>query len=43
VGRILVGLQVPSDERRGFAKFLKTLGYEYVDETKNPAYQLFLG
>ena len=42
VGRILVGLQVPANERTGFAKFLKTLGYEYVDETANPAYRLFL-
>ena len=42
VGRILVGLQVPADERSTLARFLRTLGYEYVDETANPAYQLFL-
>jgi threonine dehydratase len=42
VGRILVGLQVPSDERKAFATFLKTLGFAYVDETRNPAYALFL-
>ncbi|MBL8522490.1 MAG: threonine ammonia-lyase, biosynthetic [Betaproteobacteria bacterium] len=42
VGRILVGLQVPTNERAGFSRFLKTLGYEYVDETANPAYRLFL-
>ena len=42
VGRILVGLQIPVNERVRFAKFLKMLGYEYVDETGNPAYQLFL-
>ena len=42
VGRILVGLQVPANERSGFARFLKALGYEYVDETANPAYRLFL-
>ncbi|MBL8511750.1 MAG: threonine ammonia-lyase, biosynthetic [Betaproteobacteria bacterium] len=42
VGRILVGLQVPADERRTFNKFLKDLGHEYVDETHNPAYRLFL-
>lgn len=42
VGRILVGLQVPTNERAGFSRFLKTLGYEYVDETANPAYKLFL-
>jgi threonine dehydratase len=42
-GRILVGLQVPRDERRAFAAFLKTLGYPYENETNNPAYRLFLG
>jgi threonine dehydratase len=42
VGRILVGLQIPKNERVAFAKFLKTLGYEYVDETENPAYRMFL-
>jgi threonine dehydratase len=42
VGRILVGLQIPKNERAAFAKFLKTLGYEYVDETNNPAYRMFL-
>jgi threonine dehydratase len=42
-GRILVGLQVPTNERRAFAAFLKTLGYPYEDETGNPAYRLFLG
>ena len=43
IGKILVGLQVPKNERAAFAKFLKTLGYEYIDETNNPAYRLFLG
>jgi threonine dehydratase len=42
VGRILVGLQVPKNERGRFRKFLKDLGYEFADETGNPAYQLFL-
>ncbi|MFO0215239.1 MAG: threonine ammonia-lyase, biosynthetic, partial [Burkholderiales bacterium] len=42
VGRILVGLQIPKNERAGFAKFLKTLGYAYTDETNNPAYRMFL-
>ena len=41
-GRILVGLQVPANERRAFAAFLKTLGYPYEDETENAAYKLFL-
>ena len=41
-GRILVGLQVPRSDRAAFNKFLSTLGYPHVDETDNPAYQLFL-
>ncbi|MBL8521127.1 MAG: threonine ammonia-lyase, biosynthetic [Betaproteobacteria bacterium] len=43
VGRILVGLQVPSRERTAFARKLKALGYDYVEETDNPAYRMFLG
>ena len=43
VGRVLVGLQVPDRERASFRSFLRDLGYDYVDETKNPAYRLFLG
>jgi threonine dehydratase len=41
-GRVLVGLQVPRDEMREFRAFLKKLGYPYADETRNPAYRLFL-
>ncbi len=41
-GRILVGLQVPPQDAKAFDKFLKTLGYPYVEETENPAYKLFL-
>jgi threonine dehydratase len=41
-GRILVGIQVPPNEKREFAQFLKTLGYRHWDETANPAYKLFL-
>jgi threonine dehydratase len=43
VGRILVGMQVPPNERSAFARFVKALGYEFVEETDNPAYRLFLG
>jgi threonine dehydratase len=43
VGRILVGLQVPAKERAAFARKLKALGYDYVEETTNPAYTMFLG
>ena len=41
-GRLLVGLQVPRSDQSAFNKFLSTLGYPHVDETDNPAYQLFL-
>ncbi len=42
-GRVLVGMQVPPSETGAFGAFLGDLGYHYVDETANPAYQLFLG
>jgi threonine dehydratase len=41
-GRVLVGMQVPRRERAAFQAFLRRLGYPYVDETRNPAYRLFL-
>jgi threonine dehydratase len=41
-GRILVGLQVPDKDDKAFDKFLKTLGYPYVEETQNPVYRMFL-
>ncbi len=41
-GRILVGIQVPQKEKPSFQKFLGKLGYRYWDETRNPAYKLFL-
>jgi threonine dehydratase len=42
-GRVLVGIQVSPGERRRFREFLDALGYQYWDETGNPAYGLFLG
>jgi threonine dehydratase len=42
-GRVLVGIQVPPGEMREFRRFLAELGYPYADETRNPAYRLFLG
>ncbi|MFZ4285990.1 threonine ammonia-lyase, biosynthetic [Variovorax sp. HJSM1_2] len=41
-GRTLVGVQVPTADHKAFQKFLDSLGYPYVEETNNPAYQLFL-
>jgi len=42
-GRVLVGMQVPPKEMKEFRAFLKNLGYRHWDESKNPAYRLFLG
>ncbi len=42
-GRVLVGMQVPKAERKGFREFLDTMGYQYSEEAENPAYSLFLG
>jgi threonine dehydratase len=42
VGRVLVGLQVPKTEMKAFRDFLSSIGYRSWDESKNPAYQLFL-
>ncbi len=39
---ILVGIQVPKNEKRAFRAFLSTLGYVHWDETENPVYKLFL-
>ena len=41
-GKVLVGLQVPQADAKPFQSFLDTLGYQYVEETDNPAYRLFL-
>ncbi len=41
-GRVLVGMQVPPKDKAKFKKFLDSLGYEYVEETSNLAYKLFL-
>lgn len=42
-GRIVVGMQVPPNEMPELQAFLETLGYQYWDESQNPAYKLFLG
>ncbi len=41
-GRILVGIQVPTKDKKAFRQFLDTHAYPCIDETDNPAYQLFL-
>ena len=42
-GRVLVGMQVPARDKKKFHSFLSEVGYPYRDETRNPAYELFLG
>jgi len=42
-GRVLVGMQVPPQDQKKFSAFLAKVGYPYHDESKNPAYRLFLG
>lgn len=42
-GRIVVGIQVPPEDKADWEAFLETLGYQYWDENQNPAYKLFLG
>ncbi len=42
-GRVLAGVQVPDADLVRFQTSIEALGYPYVDEGSNPAYQLFLG
>ncbi len=42
-GRVLCGLQVPKKEWAECRRSFDALGYEYAEESDNPAYRLFLG
>jgi threonine dehydratase len=42
-GRVLAGIQVPPGERADFLQHLNALHFAYVEETRNPAYRMFLG
>ncbi len=42
-GRVLAGIQVPAAQRVDFLQHLNELHYAYVEETRNPAYRMFLG
>ena len=42
-GRVVAGLQVPASERHLLPAALDGIGYQYWDETDNPAYRLYLG
>ena len=41
-GRVLVGLEIPLEDQHAVPEILDRLGYRYIEETANPAYQLFL-
>jgi threonine dehydratase len=42
-GRVLMGVAVPEAERPVFFQSLDALGYQYWEESANPAYRLFAG
>lgn len=42
-GRVLAGIQVPAAEREELRLHLAELHYSVVEETANPAYEIFLG
>ncbi len=41
-GRVLIGIQVPRQERPQFDSFLAEVGYDNAEETDNPIYAMFL-
>jgi threonine dehydratase len=41
-GRVLVGIQIPPDTSAEFMSHLPELGFDFVEETDNPAYRMFL-
>lgn len=41
-GYILVGIQIPTEQKTNFESYLKTLTYPWVEETDNKLYKLFL-
>ena len=41
-GRVLMGLQVPARDGDAFERFLEEVGYRHREETRNPAYRVFL-
>lgn len=41
-GRVFVGIQVPKQETKAFQAFKDKIGYNFIPETQNTAYSLFL-
>ena len=42
-GKVLIGVQLKPSEKKALQLCFEALGFLYVEETKNPAYQLFSG
>ena len=42
-GRVLAGVQVLPEDDAEFSQHLRELGYQWTEETANPAYRMFLG
>lgn len=42
-GRVLAGVQIPSNERVDFDLHVRELKFVYAEESENPAYKMFLG
>ena len=43
IGRIVLGVLVNKNHLKDWELFLTQIGYKSWEETKNPAYKLFLG
>jgi threonine dehydratase len=42
-GQVLMGVQMPKSDRKAFQHCLDALGFEYKEQSHNPAYRLFVG
>lgn len=42
-GKVLMGIQMSKSERKEFELRLDAVGFDYKEETKNPAYKMFVG
>lgn len=42
-GQVLAGFDIKDSDEKEFFTHLETLGYKWLEETKNPAYKAFLG
>ncbi|QRN40709.1 MAG: threonine ammonia-lyase, biosynthetic [Neisseriaceae bacterium] len=41
-GRVIMGIDVPPQDKEEFRQFINKLDYEFLDHTHDPAYELFL-